>query len=83
LLSLNVVAQTKTIRVDIVQKTNGEEMKGKVTRITDTDISFVYAGETLEYSIKKSDIQKVTYASARTEVLAKPVFRHKIVKKIR
>jgi len=70
LLSLNVVAQTKTTKVDIVQKTNGEEMKGKVTKVTDTDISFVYAGETLEYSIKKSDIQKVTYASGRTEVFS-------------
>lgn len=64
LFSLQLSAQTK---FDIVQKINGDELKGKITKITDTDISFTYAGETLEYTIKKSDILKVTYASGRVE----------------
>ena len=36
----------KQQKEDIIQKINGEEMKGKVTRITDTDVSFIYSGET-------------------------------------
>ena len=57
LLSINVFAQTASnTKIDIVLKTNGDEMKGKVTKVTDTDISFIYAGESAEYVVKKSDI---------------------------
>nr|WP_121271670.1 hypothetical protein [Pedobacter schmidteae] len=69
LFSLQISAQTKT-KLDIVQKINGEEMKGKVTRVTDTDVSFVYTGETVEYVIKKSDILKIVHASGRVESFA-------------
>lgn len=70
LFSLSIFAQTKAAKEDIIQKINGEEMKGKVTRITDTDVSFIYSGETLEYSIKKSDIQKITHSSGRVEIFS-------------
>lgn len=66
LFSLQLSAQTKT-KLDIVQKNNGEEMKGKVIRVTDTDVSFIYAGETVEYVIKKSEILKIVHASGRVE----------------
>lgn len=42
-------------------------MVGKITAISDNEIKFIYEGETLEYSIKKTDILKVTYASGRVE----------------
>ena len=70
LLSVNLFAQSGAKpKIDVVTKANGEEMKGKVTRVTDTDISFIYSGETAEYVLKKSDLQKITYASGRVEVL--------------
>ncbi|WP_316786431.1 hypothetical protein [Pedobacter frigiditerrae] len=69
-VSLNVFAQTGVKpKIDVVVKANGEEMKGKVTKVTDNDISFIYAGETAEYVVKKSDISKITYSSGRVETL--------------
>ena len=68
LLSINVFAQTASnAKIDIVLKANGDEMKGKVTKVTDNDVSFIYDGESAEYVIKKSDILKITYASGRVE----------------
>lgn len=66
--ALNVSSQSNNnMSTDIVLKANGEEMKGKVTQITDTDIHFIYTGETAEYIIKKADIQKITHSSGRVE----------------
>jgi hypothetical protein len=72
MLSITVLAQNskpteKNTKSDIVLKVNGDEMVGKITAISDNEIKFVYEGETLEYSIKKTDILKVTYSSGRVE----------------
>ena len=69
LLSLQTFAQNKsTTKPDIIQKINGEEMKGRLTKMGDTDVTFIYSGETLEYTIKKSEILKITHSSGRVEV---------------
>lgn len=52
---------------DVVLKTNGDELAGKVVEINENEIRFTYAGETLVYAIKKSDILKITFASGRIE----------------
>lgn len=73
LLSFNLIAQTHpTVKQDIVLKLNGDEMKGKITKISDDDITFIYSGETLEYKVKKADILKITYASGRVETVNQP-----------
>ncbi len=69
LLSISTFAQTP---VDVILKVNGDEMKGKITKITDTDLTFIYSGETLEYTIKKSDILKITHSSGRVEIINQP-----------
>ncbi|GAA4327166.1 hypothetical protein GCM10023149_30430 [Mucilaginibacter gynuensis] len=69
LLYVSAFAQAKQ---DVVLKVNGEELKGKVTKISDSEITFIYPGETLEYTIKKSDIQKITHASGRIETFDQP-----------
>ena len=56
---------------DVVLKLNGDELTGKVLQINDSDIEFAYAGETLVYHIKKSEIMKITYGSGRVEVFNK------------
>jgi TolB-like protein len=69
-MSANLLGQTKSAATnskDIVYKTNGEQMTGKVTKVTDNDISFVYTGETAEYVIKKSDVEKIVHSSGRVE----------------
>ncbi|MGX5817235.1 hypothetical protein ACWKWU_03515 [Chitinophaga lutea] len=57
---------------DVILKLNGEELAGKVLKITDNEIEFAYAGETLTYTLKKADIMKVTFASGRIEFFNKP-----------
>jgi hypothetical protein len=56
---------------DVITKLNGDELSGKVMEISDTEIKFSYSGETLVYTFKKTDIQKITYASGRTETFNK------------
>jgi TolB-like protein len=71
LLSISARSQTKSSTpLDILQKVNGETLKGKIIKITDQDVSFVYSGETAEYVIKKSDIAQITHSSGRIEVFS-------------
>src|SRR5450432_2775261 len=70
LLSFVLSAQ-QTAGIDVVVKMNGDEMKGKVLEITDTDIKFSYTGESLVYTFKKTDIFKINYASGRSELFNK------------
>jgi len=57
---------------DVVLKTDGEEMKGDVTAIGDSTITFSYAGEKLVYTIRKAEIEKITFASGRVQSFNKP-----------
>ncbi|MCO6358289.1 hypothetical protein [Roseivirga pacifica] len=66
LLSFSAYAQDAT---DVVVMLNGEERKGKVSAINDTEVTFTYTGETLEYKIKRSEINKIVFASGRTQVI--------------
>lgn len=58
-------------KTDRVLKINGDELTGKVTEINDSDIKFIYQGESLSYTIKKEDILKITFASGRIEFFNK------------
>jgi hypothetical protein len=57
---------------DVITKVNGDELSGDVLEINDSTIRFTYTGEKLVYNIKKSEIQKITYASGRVENYATP-----------
>ena len=61
-LGVSITAQN-----DTVLKSDGEEMIGTVTSINENDVRFIYQKESLEYSIKKSDILKITFASGRIQ----------------
>ena len=52
---------------DVILKINGEEMTGKVTKINTSSLQFVYQNESIEYTVNKSDINKITFASGRVE----------------
>jgi hypothetical protein len=58
-------------KIDVVFKANGDQLKGSVVEVTDDNIRFKYTGEQVIYSFKKSDIQKITFASGRTETYNK------------
>lgn len=57
---------------DVILKLDGDELTGKVLKINDGDVEFTYAGETLVYNIKKTDIMKITFGSGRIQVFNKP-----------
>ncbi len=63
----SVFAQSES--VDAVILMNGNEMKGKVTGITDDAIAFIHQGETLAYTVKKEEINKIKFASGRVEII--------------
>jgi len=73
LVSLVSFAQTK--KADVIVKINGERLNGEVKEIQDEAVKFTYFGETLLYTIKKSEIAKIEFGSGRVEVIneeAKP-----------
>ncbi|RCH54177.1 hypothetical protein DJ568_12800 [Mucilaginibacter hurinus] len=57
---------------DVITKTDGTTHTGKVMDMGDNDIKFVYKGETLNYTFKKVDVQKIVFASGREEVVNAP-----------
>lgn len=67
----NIYAQTEK-KHDIIVKTDGDEMKGDVTAVGDSTITFNYTGEKLVYTIKKSEIEKITFVSGRIQYFNKP-----------
>lgn len=54
---------------DEVTLLNGEESIGKVTEIGDTYIKFIHKGETLVYTFKRENINKIQFASGRVEFI--------------
>lgn len=69
--TLHALAQAGN-KFDVILKTNGDEMKGKVTEILDDAVKFTYAGETTLYTVKKAEILKITFASGRVERFSDP-----------
>jgi len=59
-------------KYDLILKINGDELLGSVKEILDMEFKFVYKGESLVYSIKKSDVIKITFASGRIEFFNRP-----------
>jgi hypothetical protein len=61
----SIYAQDNTY--DHVIFLNGDETTGKVTEIGSNDLKFIHKGETLVYTFKKNEINKVQFASGRIE----------------
>ena len=54
-------------KTDVIVKANGDQLKGSVVEVSDDNVRFKYTGEEVIYTFKKSDIQKISFASGRTE----------------
>ncbi|WP_215224053.1 hypothetical protein [Echinicola shivajiensis] len=54
---------------DVIVKLDGKKLEGKVVSVSSTAIKFKYAGEDLEYELKKDEINKIEFASGRVEVV--------------
>lgn len=70
LLFLSITVFAQEVKPDIITKINGEEMKGKILEITDTEVKFTYTGETTVYTLKKSEIAKIVHSSGRIETFS-------------
>lgn len=66
-------AKSISVKEDSVLMMSGEVKHGKITGVGTDAVSFVHSGEKLEYSLKKTDIQKIMFASGRTEIVTTPV----------
>lgn len=64
----NCLVSNAQEKLDIVFMTNGEKKEGKVTLVKSDGITFIYKGENLAYEFKKSEINKIQFASGRTEM---------------
>lgn len=64
-LSLQIYAQEN---LDHVLMLNGENKAGKVVGISTDAIDFIHDGESLKYSLNKSNISKIEFASGRIEM---------------
>lgn len=67
--SIFVVAQSTKKGQDTIFMMNGEKKEGTILSLKDNTIKFVYTGETLEYELEKADINKIVFASGRTEII--------------
>lgn len=56
---------------DKVYMLNGDVNEGTVKSIADQSITFIYKGESLEYTFEKSKINKIVFGSGRTQVINK------------
>ncbi|WP_156115557.1 hypothetical protein [Psychroserpens sp. Hel_I_66] len=52
---------------DIILKTDGTEMIGKISAINEVDVKFTHQNETIEYIVPKNKISKITFSSGRVE----------------
>lgn len=65
-ITINSYTQDKS---DVLHMLNGETKSGKVVGISDDVVKFKYTGEDLEYEIKRPEIEKIVFASGRTEII--------------
>lgn len=66
------LAKGTVVKEDSVLMLNGETKHGKIISVGTDAISFVHSGEKLEYALKKADINKIVFASGRTEIVTVP-----------
>ena len=56
-------------KFDTVYMMNNEVKTGSIKSIDDASVSFVHKDETLVYTLKKSDINKIVFSSGRVEII--------------
>jgi hypothetical protein len=60
---------SNTVKPDKIVFLNGNAKEGKVISLANDKIQFVYRGETVNYEFNKKEIEKIEYASGRTEFI--------------
>lgn len=67
LLLLILCAGAASAQTDKILKHNGETINGKVLKVEEYTITFVYAGEEAEYTVGKYAVEQIIHSSGRVE----------------
>jgi len=67
LLSVSVQSQQNSKNNDIIVLSNGQLIQAQVTRVSDDVINFQYPGETVQNEINVGNLDKIVFASGRTQ----------------
>ena len=67
LLCMSSFSQQNSLKNDIVMTADGQILQVKVTKVTEDTISFNYPGETVTNEIKSNGVDKIVFASGRTQ----------------
>ncbi|MBL0682221.1 hypothetical protein [Aquimarina mytili] len=67
LCSTIIFSQGNITNNDIIVTSDGQLIQAKVVKVTDNNISFNYPGESVINEIKVSNLQKIVFASGRTQ----------------
>jgi hypothetical protein len=67
LITAIAFSQQAPAKSDRIVFLNGVVKEGKVTGFTGENIGFIHSGETLRYELSRKEIEKIEYASGRTE----------------
>jgi len=67
LLTVSVQSQQNSKTNDIIVLSNGQLIQAQVTRVSADAISFQYPGETVQNEIKVGQLEKIVFASGRTQ----------------
>lgn len=70
LFSIILIGQNQEVN-DVILKTNGEEMIGKVQSFSDGYVNFIYQNESVVYGVNEKDIVKITFSSGRIQFFNK------------
>lgn len=70
LFSIILLAAQAQEKSDEILLTSGVEYIGKVTEINEKEVKFSHKGEALVYTIPKSQIFRIAFASGRTEIFS-------------
>lgn len=65
--SLNLFPQGNASKNDIIFTTSGELIQAKVVKVTEGTVSFNYPGETMINEVKSAGLEKIVFASGRTQ----------------
>jgi len=77
------MAQKKNISIpqkeDIIYMLNGEKKQGQIKSMEGNGLKFIHAGETVVYTLKRSEIYKIEFASGRTEEVNPKITEKQVV----
>ncbi len=69
IVSIVSAQNNNVVKSDKIIFLNGNAKEGKVIAFANDKVQFIHRGETLNYQFEKKEIEKIEYASGRTEII--------------